>query len=488
MKNKINLLFISENNEVTPSNLILSTLINGISKDKFNLYLNFIDNSFKLNNTLFRGCNILNQAQLNDISFDISLIFTFQNGSFFPLYLRKMLNSKIVLCRISRKIDNNEFWKIKDYYDGFIFNSIYLYNLFKDKKSSNNIVLYNTINSLSSKELNKISEKTIEFKKKNNISGLIIGSYSNKYNYSWSKIIKESYPLLVWKFPDIKFLFIDPSKEMHEISENSAISDKVIFLDKTDNIDEILLRYNLIDIFLHNPINENDNDIHLLYSILMNKAFITSVYPNKNIGQWELFHHRIGGLYANSSTPFFNAISLLHDNPDLRKKLSNEGKMLLENKFSKNIIIKQYENYFESLFKGEKINFNQSYEYKKIKNNILLKGYSNIFNQQYIESKSLDLIESKEILKRALKEEDSNMAIASKFYLLGHHSFPYMTSFIIHLADISSKMFPQKKNVWEDILNKSFSKNKVKYLLTLKKFKIQWEEYIKNIDNKILDQ
>lgn len=187
-------------------------------------------------------------------------------------------------------------------------------------------------------------------KKKNDLSlpdnSLVIGTVATLINQKGHKYLLEVAKILAEKIPDIHFLLIGEGplrRELEQFTKQLKIDSKVHFLGVCGDVDELL---GIIDVFVLPSLYEG-LPLALLEALAMRKAVVAT----KVGGIPEVVEHGKNGILVEPRDPegLAEGIVKLIRNPNLAAKMGEEGRKIVEEKFSTNVVVRKLENLYEEL-------------------------------------------------------------------------------------------------------------------------------------------
>ena len=285
----------------------------------------------------------------------IQLVHTFENiGSLFGLIAAKLSGIPVVCSAIRNGKDQNYKLKIStkviaNFADILVANSQAGFkNRFRSIKP-NFKVIYNGIdfkrfkNNYSDTSRLKEGIGIKEYKK---VVGMVASLSKNKDH----RTLLNAAQIIVKEYPDTVFLIIGDGKErnyLEDIVTKMNLRKNVIFLGYRNDVDSLL---NILDV----AVLQTNTDVHLegiSNAVIEAMAVGIPVIASEGGGTDEIIKNRINGITVKPKSPIetADAIKTILNNEQKAKRLSENAKIFVKEKFNYKRYVEEYENIYKNL-------------------------------------------------------------------------------------------------------------------------------------------
>jgi len=141
----------------------------------------------------------------------------------------------------------------------------------------------------------------------------------------WGDLLLYVIPKVVAKIPNAKFIFMSAPKSRIKYLQNKRYSKNVIFLNNTSDDKELAKIYSIADVYIHSSRRGESFGQTLVEAFAFKLPVVVNSTPWRDNAQIELIDHMENGIIANTVDGFADALFYLFQNPDVRKKLGENG-------------------------------------------------------------------------------------------------------------------------------------------------------------------
>ena len=175
---------------------------------------------------------------------------------------------------------------------------------------------------------------------------IIIGTIANFRKVKNYPFLFKAFNILTKKHPDLKLLCVGGGKElasMKSVAVNYSMEDNIIFTGYSSNVVEYL---SVMDIFVLCSLHEGMPNV-ITQAMSMNIPIIASSVG----GCPEIIENMQNGILfsSNNYKEFIEAVEKLINDPETSSILADNAKKTVEDKFSLNLMVKNYVTFFKNM-------------------------------------------------------------------------------------------------------------------------------------------
>lgn len=207
-------------------------------------------------------------------------------------------------------------------------------------------VIYNPV-TLDKFNAYKLDEKSIQEKRRALGIGeddVVIGRVGRNDPVKWGDLILTALPYIKKELPNVKIIFrTAPANRLGWLKDKGYLGNNIIVLPETNNEKEISETYQLMDIYAHTTRRGEAFGNTLNEAMAWELPIIVENTPHWDNGQLEQVKNDVNGFVVQSVGGLMAALKKLVEDKAERVRLGSNGRKRVENNFSQNIGIGQYE-------------------------------------------------------------------------------------------------------------------------------------------------
>ncbi|MDO7743725.1 MAG: glycosyltransferase family 4 protein [Pedobacter sp.] len=221
------------------------------------------------------------------------------------------------------------------YYDSYLKN-----NVFKKRR-----VLYNPVDIEQLNQLLPDEDEISSFKIKHNLTDkFIIGRVGRADRAKFDLINLDAFAEFASEIRSARFLLVGATEILIEHARQLGIEDKLIVLENTIDLKQLLLYYKCIDIFVAASHIGESFGMVIAEAMIAGVPVITISTPDKDNAQIELVDNEVTGIVVKRDTSILcRAMKHLYSQPELRKSLAENARQKISKTYHAASIVRSLE-------------------------------------------------------------------------------------------------------------------------------------------------
>jgi len=235
-------------------------------------------------------------------------------------------------------------------YDLYISKMILIRRMYRDSYLKNNFfkkrrVLYNPVDVDVMDHLLPSNDTINKFKEQYDLSDkFIVGRVGRADRAKFDLVSLDAFAAFAKEVKNARFLLVGAIEIIFEHAQKLGIADKLIVLENTADLEQLLIYYRCIDIFIAASHIGESFGIVIAEAMAVGTPLITISTPDKDNAQIELVDNELTGLVVERDvTTIHQALKYLHTNPEIRKSLGKAAQQKVKKEYHAGCIVKSLE-------------------------------------------------------------------------------------------------------------------------------------------------